>query len=301
MKVVHPVKLDLLHCSISENDATDGVVWDDKTTYSIGAKVRKSHQSYESVIKDNIGKDPEVYFTGVDVAWRKLGATMPYRMIDDYMGTQTVVAGEAGLDFTLPYKRCNSFALLNVNALKVIVQIKDDIDDVLYENEFTLIRDISRLSAYEYIFYPVKASHEVIVTSTDMPIFGEMNVVIEGSDVAVGHVVAGRSFYIGATQYGCGYSENDYSKKNVDEFGVANFVQRDFASDVDATLKLDPAETPGIANVMRDLRATPALWIGDNRDNGLTTLTVWGWKADMKMSYDGPNEATINITINGLI
>lgn len=301
MKAVHPVKLELLSCSIQESDETDGTVWNAESTYAIGAKVRKGHVSYESVIADNKDKDPEAHHSGVDVAWRKSGATMPYRMLDDFMGTQTVVPTDEELKFTVPYRRCNAFAFLNVNAQTIHVRIVDDLQVVLYDKEFTLVQDISRLSAREYIFYPVNAVHEVIVTSTDMPIIGEMEVSATGGGVAIGHVVAGRSFYLGATQYGASYAENDYSKKTVDEFGIANFVKRSFAANVDATLKLNPSETPGIANVLRELRAIPALWVGDNRDDGLTTLTVWGWKDAGRITYDGPNEATINLTINGLI
>ena len=108
MKVVEANALTLTACSIAESDAADGTTWSSTTTYDIDALVRYNHVRYQSLVASNIGNDPsvEANTSGTDKKWRILGATGPYKMLDDFMETQTVGTAGTPLTFTVPYHCC---------------------------------------------------------------------------------------------------------------------------------------------------------------------------------------------------
>ena len=126
-KVIEPNTLTLTACSIAESDAADGATWSSTTTYALDALVRYNHVRYKSVAASNVGKDPSVEAnnSGTAAVWRKLGATGPYKMIDDFVETQTVGTAGTPLTFTVPFDHANSFALLNLSADTVTVKITD--------------------------------------------------------------------------------------------------------------------------------------------------------------------------------
>ena len=117
-KVIEPNTLTLTACSIAESDAVDGPAWDEAATYAKDAPVRYNHVRYQSLAASNVGKDPSVEAnnSGQAAVWRKLGATGPYKMLDDFVETQTVGTEGTPLTFTVPFDHANSFALFNLSA-----------------------------------------------------------------------------------------------------------------------------------------------------------------------------------------
>ena len=302
MKVVIPNTLEIVSSSITESDAQDGPLWSASTTYALGALVRKNHKRYASLADSNTGNDPAASSPSISAKWRYLGATNLYACIDDFVDTQTVAAeGATSLTLTVPFNRATAFGLLNVNAAAVSVLIKDDQDDVYYTADYNMVADLTSFSAYQYCFYPIRAAHEIVATDVPMPILGSMRVTLTGNAPAIGHIVAGRTHYIGETEYKASVGELDYSTKKTDEFGVTTFIRRSYASRMSLPIYLHPSELDAVGRVMRDVRATPCLWIGDNRDNGHAALTVYGWKEDYRSVFSGPNQIEMSLEIQGLI
>jgi len=151
MKVIIPNELELLECSLSETDATDGSLWDSSTSYAKAAKVRHEHISYESLAASNKGNDPSKTWSGTEAKWKKLGATLPYLMLDPYVETQTACPTEGEvLSFTVPFNRATAFALLNVQGWEATITVTDDEEGELFRQTYGLIRDISDFSLFEY-------------------------------------------------------------------------------------------------------------------------------------------------------
>lgn len=304
MKVVIPNTLDLLECSVIETDAADGVTWNTSTTYSKGQKVRHQHYSYESLGDSNKGNNPSTTYSGISAKWKPLGATSPWRMLDDKVETQTV--GEEGrpLTFVVPFNRCTAFGLLNLAGAQVDVAITDNQEGVVFEKTYDLIRDISGMSLWEYNYAYIEQDVNLVESGIiPMPITGTLAVTITpgASGVpAVGIVVAGREHYIGKTLYGAEVGETDYSKKETDEFGDTTFVRRSYASELSLEIYLHPNRADAIWKLMRDVRALPCLWLGDNRDKGHQSLILYGWKEDYRNTFDGPNNCQLTLDLQGL-
>ncbi|WP_417292431.1 hypothetical protein [Desulfovibrio porci] len=305
MKLIIPNKLELLACSLAETDEEDGVVWDASTSYAKDARVRHEHVSYTSLVASNKGNDPSKNWSGLDAKWKKIGATKPWRMLDDYVETQTEAPEGEMLTFSVPFNRCTAFALLNIEGVTATVTITDDEDgEEYYSADFGLMRDISGFSLHEYNYDPVSSRINVAATDLPMPITGVLTVSIdpgEGSVARLGHVVAGAERALGSTLYDAELGVTDYSKKDVDEFGVATLVRRSFASVTSLPLYLHPDRMDFVAHVLQGVRAVPCVFIGDNEDNGHQSLTVYGWLEDWRMVCAGPNEIQMSLEIQGLI
>ena len=112
-KVIEPNTLTLTACSIEESDSVDGAPWNSTTTYAKDALVRYNHVRYQSLVASNVGNDPsvEANTSGTDKKWRIWGATGPYKMLDNFVETQTVGTAGTPLTFTVPFDHANSFAL----------------------------------------------------------------------------------------------------------------------------------------------------------------------------------------------
>lgn len=306
-KVIVPNALTLTACSISENDTVDGPIWSSTTTYAKDAPVRYNHVRYQSLANSNLGKDPSIEEnnSGTSAVWRKIGATKPHTMLDDYVETQTVGVVNTPLTFTVPFDHANSFSLLNLTADSVTIKITDGVggDGVLFENTYDLIEDIRSLSLYEYSFTRIKSTTSIIAADLVYGVGGILEVTVnsESQAPAVGHVVVGVSYYIGDTKPDAETMVTDYSRKIIDEFGVATLVKRSFARRVSLPIFLPPEQSDYVADLLTSLRANPCVWVGDNRDNGYTALTVYGWIEDWRSVYSGPNEQQLSLEIQGLI
>ena len=123
----------------------------------------------------------------------------------------------------------------------------------------------------------------------------------EAQPPAIGHVVVGVSHYIGDTKPDAETKVTDYSRKIVDDFGVATLVKRPFARRISLPIYLHPDQSDYVADILTSLRAKPCVWVGDNRDEGYTALTVYGWIEDWRSVYSGPYEQQLALDIQGLI
>ena len=306
-KVIEPNTLTLTACSIAESDAVDGATWSNTTTYAIDALVRHNHVRYKSLTASNVGKDPSVEAnnSGTDAVWRKIGATAPYLMLDDFVETQTVGTAGTPLTFTLPFDHANSFALLNLSADSVSVKITDGEggDGVLFEETIEMVSDLGSYSLYDYCFSRIKNTTDIIRSDIVYGVGGtlEVTVVAATQPPSVGHVVVGVAHYIGDTKPDAETKVTDYSRKIIDDFGVATLVPRSFAKRTSLPIYLHPDQSDYVAGILTSLRAKPCVWVGDNRDIGYNALTVYGWIEDWRSVYSGPNEQQISVDIQGLI
>lgn len=306
-KVIEPNTLTLTACSIAENDDADGTVWASGTTYAANAKVRHNHVRYQSLAASNVGKDPSVEAnnSGTAAVWRKLGATGPYKMLDYFVETQTIGTAGTPLTFTVPFDHANSFTLFNLSADTVTVKITDGLggDGVLFEETIEMVADIGNYSLYDYCFSRIKNTTGIFRSYIAYGVGGTLEVTInaDGYAPAVGHVVVGVAITIGLTKSDAESRVTDYSRKIVDEFGVATLVKRSFARRISLPIYLHPDQSDYVANILTSLRAKPCVWVGDNRDEGYTALTVYGWIEDWRSVYSGPNEQQLALDIQGLI
>ena len=230
---------------------------------------------------------------------------MPYRMLDDYTETQTVAAVGANLTFSVPFARADSFALLNLQGMKVAITITESGGDVIFQETVYMQEDISGLSLYAYYFEPIVDGDTYINTNVPLGFNATMSVTIypagETDYAKLGHIIIGRQVEIGATKYGTELALTDYSKKIVDDFGYATLIRRSYSKNATMSLFVQPSRVNYVTSLLADLRATPILVEGSNTDIGYEALTIFGWLEDWRTVYQGPNENELSIEVQGLV
>lgn len=303
--VIPPNELTLLECSLEESDANDGVAWSASATYGSGQQVRHKHRVYVSLVDGNRGNDPETSTSGTTATWMPVGATRPWRMLDEYVETQTVGDEGKPLTFAVPFDRATAFGLLNIAGATCTVRVEDDEEGVYLEETIELVRDIGGLSLFDYNYDLIEMETSVVRVDLPLAITGRLHVRLdpggEGGTAAVGAVVVGRGIDIGKTLYGAKTGVTDYSVKKTNDYGYTTFVRRGAAPYADVTLYHHPSRADFVNGVLTELRSRPALWVLDPRPGGHTSLSIHGWLEDWDTVFEGPNEQELSLTIQGLL
>ena len=296
MKLIEPQAIRLLSSTVPENDAP---AWDADTAYEIGDSVIHEHRVYKAVA-DSTGKQPDQHSEGTDAAWRLMGPTNRYAMLDQYVSTQTVAAEDV-MTFTVTFNRCTAFALLNFKATSIRAEVRDGDGLVMYDRTVNTLKDVD--GYWNYYFLPLERIVDQAVTNIPMSPVATLYVSLtqEGGP-ALGQVIAGQSWPIGTTQYNTRLGIRDYSRKDTDEFGNTRLVKRANAKRTSLPLYLHPSRLDSVREILARMHGLPALWLGDDNEGigSYQSLTVWGWLEDWNATVIGPNEVSMNIDVQGL-
>uniref|UniRef100_UPI003A860AEB hypothetical protein n=1 Tax=Bilophila wadsworthia TaxID=35833 RepID=UPI003A860AEB len=235
MKLIEPQAIRLLSSTVPENDAP---AWSAGTGYQIGDSVIHEHRVYKAVTAST-GKQPDQHCEGTDAAWRLMGPTNRYAMLDQYVSTQTVAAEDV-MTFAVTFNRCTAFALLNFKATSIRAVVKDGDGLVMYDRTVNTLKDVD--GYWNYYFLPLERIVDQAVTNIPMSPVATLYVSLtqEGGP-ALGQVIAGQAWPIGTTQYNTRLGIRDYSRKDTDEFGNTRLVKRANAKRTSLPLYLHPS------------------------------------------------------------
>ncbi|WP_294623747.1 hypothetical protein [uncultured Bilophila sp.] len=298
MKVIEPQAIRLLSSSVPENDAP---AWSAGTAYQIGDSVVHDHKVYKAV-GASTGRQPDQNCEGTDAAWRLIGPTNQYAMLDQYVSTQTVAPTDVEtLTFTVSFNRCTAFALLNFKATGIRAVVKDGDGLVMYDRTVNTLKDVD--GYWDYYFRPLERVVDQAVTEIPVSPVATLEVTLtQKGGPALGHVVVGQAWPLGLTLYNTQCSIRDYSRKDTDEFGNTRLVKRANAKRTSIPLYLHPSRLDTVRELLARLHGLPALWLGDDNEGvgSYQALTVWGWLEDWRATFAGPNEISMNIDVQGL-
>lgn len=297
--VVTPTPIDDFNFVSSTVPEDDFPIYDNATTYNTGDRVIVTtgyHWIYESLTDNNLGNFPP----DDPLNWLVVSPTNRWAMFDQSGGT--ITTGDAPLEVVLTGNRINSIDLLEVTGVNVRIQASSLLDGTYYDQTYTLEDRATVTSWFEYFFAPIDRQREVIVT--DIPPVGESTYTITidnngaGGFVKVGTLLFGQSTEFGFTEYGARASIIDYSRKEVDQFGRASLVRRNFAKRMDVTIWIERGVTDAVGRQLADLRATPALWIAASGSYEL--LTIFGFYRNFSVDIAYPTQSLCSLEIEGL-
>lgn len=89
----------------------------------------------------------------------------------------------------------------------------------------------------------------------------------------------------------------DYSRRVTDDFGVTTVVERGFARRMSVRMAVVFDDVDAVQARLADLRATPALWIADDR---YASLSVRGFYKDFALDLAVPPLSYCTLTVEGL-
>jgi hypothetical protein len=268
--------------------------WAIGNTYGKGARVQDkvAHREYESQQANNTGHALS------DVAWWvDIGATNPWRMFDQTSSSQTVVGDELLVDVKIA-DRVNAIALLNCEAAAARITATVN-GTVVYDKSFPMTSSVGISTWYDYFFEPIERRPDLIVT--DLPLYSNMVIRVRltrpGGMVRVGSLIVGQMKDIGITLSGLSAGIVDYSRKGADDFGNVVLVERAFAKKLDCRIVLDTADVDKVHAILSALRATPLVWVADDR---WATTALFGFYRNFSTTFEYEQKATCLLELEGL-
>lgn len=310
MKVVKPIEIEDAH--LTSNVAIDDFTeWASGTTYAAGDKIRITDElgTWESLSGDNTGNNPMTTDNRVSESpsWLYLGAVNRWKMFDKFVNTQTENA--ESIDITVSTQQVSdSVVLMDVEAFEVQITVTHETEGLVYDETFPMA-DYLVDDYWEYFFEPYLDFRDLtvvdIMADLGLPAYDVADIRVQikepGGTAKCGNAILGYSFDIGKTKYGPRVSIIDYSRKETDDFGRTFLKPGAFAKRAQIDLHVENAKVDWLQRRLADLRAQPLVWIGDPRDGGFSSLSIYGFYRDFEIIIPGPAISSCSLEIEGLI
>lgn len=296
MKLIDPITITQSKI-VSYNVAQDVAIWSASTTYEIGAKVvLDSFGSvvYESIIASNVGNAPATSPT----KWLALNASNYSAMFDTKNGTQTSNTNTITLTINTP-EMINAIGFANVSASSIRVQVTD----ATYGNYDKTIT-LKTLPAYDwYTFYTGEFIYQTKAIFDDLPPYRSTNIVVTitseavGGLAKVGAIIFGKLESIGNSHWGVELGFVDYSRKEADDFGNYEIIERAYAETLSATVEIETIRIATVQALRAKLRAKPVLMVGTVH---YQETLLFGFFNAFDISLDGQFYSQANVKFTGL-
>lgn len=275
----------------NEHDA-----WDDGTSYDAEVRVIFEHNVYESLQGSNTGKTPDEQ----PLWWVKVGPTNRWAPFDQSPSTVCTYPEQIWHTIT-PGIIINAVAVLGVSALTVRVVVTDPADGVVYDETKGVAGVIDSPDWWTYFFGDVSGVTDALFL--DLPTYGSAAITIEidagEGEASVGTIILGRLRLPDlAVQYGVELGIVDFSRKERDDFGAIQLVQRGFARRAEFPCYCATSSVDNVVNLLAALRSTPCVWIGTEKT--LTTI-VYGWYNDFSIQISYPQISYCSLEVEGLV
>lgn len=298
MKIVRPIPISDAVFTSSSLSEGDYMPWDLTTAYSAGNRVvyASTHEVYEA-IDGNTGADPT---TAGTTHWVLVGATNKWRMFDGSIGQQSSAWSNLAVTLTNP-ERFDTIALFNIAAATVTINVTTPIDGTVWDVPYSLVEPVGIRDWWNYFYQPVRFRSDFYLGG--MPPFTDATVTVTltnmGTTVACGELILGLSREIGLTQYGASVGIQDYSIKQVDDYGNYTVLERAFARRADFTVWADNGSISDIASLLSLYRATPIIYVGATETEYTATI-VYGFYRDWTVEVTYPSYCICSLQVDGL-
>lgn len=110
-------------------------------------------------------------------------------------------------------------------------------------------------------------------------------------------IADGQTIELGTTEAQPTIGIIDYSRRETDEFGVTNVVQRGFARRMSVRLHVPTSGVDALQRRLASLRATPAQWVADEQ---YASLSFTGFYKDFQIDLAAQSVSFCTLTIEGL-
>lgn len=298
MKLVRPH--EITEAIIASNNVTDTeTLWNSGTTYALdaivrgtGANARKLFQSLQASNINHAVDEPSSAW------WIEIGPTNRWAMFDGSPQSQTSRTDSIDITFE-PIGRVDSVGLENIDAETAQIIVTDSVEGVVYDETFNLVSDSGITDWWSYYFEPIERIATLSVTELPPYSDPEIRVILAdtGETVSIGELVLGLSKHVGNTQWNGTVEIIDYSRKEVNDFGVATIIERSYAKRATFNVWVLAGHVDTIADLLARYRATPMLFVFDE-DYGSTS--IYGFIREWSIEIAYLDVSVLTIEIEGL-
>jgi hypothetical protein len=293
LKIIKPVAIT--DATIVSTNAVETVPpWSSTTTYALGTEARQGTRVYISRVANNVGNSPATSPT----QWRDERADNRRLMFDDSVSTQT----RASIDLTVVIKPglVNAMAIFNLLGNTATLTVRNGVTGPVVYTASTGLDGAVITDWYQYFFEAFDPRREW--TLTDLPPYSDAHITLTiagGGQVGVGNLTVGTLYELGEVLAGVRLSADDYSLVQFDEFGDATLDKRKSSKRTTLSVLTPRAQLSKVAQILDDLRATPAAWIPSQRSSD-SALIVFGIRSSWDITVEYATKFLVSIELKGL-
>ncbi len=267
-------------------------VWSAGTTYALGARVHlvSTHKVYESTIAGNIGNNP-----ASTLQWVEVGPTNRWALFDRSNSTQTVKSTSFFYELA-PVNAFNAVALLGLTGAQTLrVRVDHTTLGSLYDRTLDLTSLPAQAGWWEWFYGERRGPTLAVLADVPGIIGSELRIDVTGTTaLAAGVLVFGQAKEIGLlVQQGARVGIQDYSRKEVNEFGDTVLVQRAFARRASFDLPIKAELVDEAIDYLASIRATPCLFIAPRYESAV----IYGFykEFDVNIAYSAVSECSLQV------
>ena len=293
MKVIKPIRFQ--ESQLVSTTAVEIVpTWDSATTYAKDALAVYPPNVYKSLVASNTGNTPSL----TSDKWVKAYSDNTHAMFDDVVGTRT----EATVELTVaiqPGDSINALAILNCEGTSVTITQDDSPGGQQVYSKTVNLDNTQIVDWLMYFFENFDLAGDAVVTDLPMYRSGVVTVTITGPVAAIGSIIYGKLYEIGASQYGARTGIRDYSIKQTNEYGHTAIIERTFSNRMEVEVEIPNNKMSFVKKFLTDIRATPSVWIASDCQD-FRSLILHGVYKDFGITVEYPSQSLCSLELEGL-
>lgn len=293
MQIIVPTTLTLVSSTATASPYDE---WDIATAYVTGDRVTVStaapHLVYEALQASTakVPADEPTY-------WALVGVTNPYKLIDDRTSTATTGTTEFETVVTFA-ERASHFGVFGLsNVTQVRFELEHDGATVIDETyEMTVFDPAASYS--DYFFGTSYLQGSLIVLIPGYYFGGTVTLTLTGetgATIGCGHFFIGLGTYLGRTIQPYEDGAIDYSRKEPDEWGEVQLVERSYRERITAQFVARPERRDVVKRVLNVNRATPCAYDLNDDGSDWDGLRLFGFWRDYTLRLDEDIVADIEL------
>lgn len=301
MKILKPQTLILSYSSVPGSSYPEWAIGD---SFEIGDNVKitdSGETEYECLIANTADADNSP--ADDTNTWLNLGASNKYKMLDDYINTQTVdSAGSLVVELTTT-DYADALALFDVSGTTITIQMYSG--PILVSEESTEVFGneylIDNWADYFFSGFEVFPDFNFDVQGLYLNLKIKITITQRDGKVGLGHCIAGRYVELGKTKYEPKVGIEDYSVQKVNDFGETYLNKRAYAKTGTAEIALKTNAISKVTNILAAARSTPCLYQLNNDSTTYEPLLIYGFYRDFSVVMQDFNQSVLSIEIEGMI
>lgn len=298
-KIIKPTVITdaILSSSTIAEPQSPEVAWVSGATYAINDVVIRTttHKKYTRLTAGAGTTAPESDPTN----WVESGTTNKWSMFDRRIGTFSTIASP--LTVVMEPGSVGAVSLLELEGREAVVSMKDASGGTSVYSETVSLDGTIILSFYDWFFedYVQLTGFSLTNLPSQYPSC-ELTISITGtSDVSCGVCIVGKSVDVGVTHYGASVGIIDYSRKETDQFGNIDIVERSYRARNNFKITIETIDFNKLYRLLASLRATPCVVIGED-SVGFEPMTSYCLIKDFSIDVAYPSYYLCNLQTEGM-
>jgi hypothetical protein len=178
------------------------------------------------------------------------------------------------------------------------VVIKSSTNVTIYDQTFTTVKSYGVVGWHTYFFGEKARIRDLYIPDLPYQTGQTIRIILsKDGEPKCGACVVGQARYIGETRNSLKMGIDDYSVKEVDDFGNTYIKQRDYRKFNDVEIDVPNTSIDEVSEILSDLRASFVLFVGSRK---YALSQVYGFYQSFEIVIPYKTHSVLSISIKGI-